>query len=521
MQGLFHWIQLAPLTLGMLAGAAPAGVPGEVIAVSTPEPVPLPAGASPVEPAAVPATAPSAVSVAAPAGPHSGEPQAPPQEPLYSVDAYHQDAESLIMAFAEKANISVTMLDRYSSRVSVRFKNLPFEKAWRRLMLASDLGFHKDEDGYFVGLPSDLQLDFPDPNARIIDATYRCRRTDADTLVKAIREIMGDSDIRAAKGPAFLTPEVEGSGGGGGGGGYGGNHDSSIRALKTGDLSIRTHDVVFSGSPEKVRRALGLARKFDRPRKEVRVNVKIVRVNTSYTRTLGVDWTDTLPFTAVEGPSPNVAASGSAAVTEGLKLGKFNHTPLTLNATLNALEESGNGKVLSNPTLLVLDGEKAFILSGTKYVFPKITTNSSSGQPIYDTQTEKLGVYLQVSVQVGLDDDMVMSIYPQVSSLKQLQTINGNPYPIITTEEEQATVRAVKGDVIVLGGLTSNSENFDEFSVPFLSKIPLIGKLFTSHIKKHETSELMFFLTPEILDEDIPPLRATITSTHPAPAPAH
>ena len=502
-RGPVRWPQVAALLLGLQAGSAPAEPP-------------------PREPPAVPEPAGTEAPPAAKAPAAAQAPEADPSGPLYSLEASHQDAEALILEFARRANQSVTMLDRYSTRISVRFKDLTFEKGLRRLMLASDLTFRKDQDGYLVGLPTDLKLRFPDPDEKVIDATYRCRRIDAKSLTTTIQTIMGDSEIRASIGPFFLTPEVEGGGNGAG------DEGSSIKALKVQDASFRTHDVVFSGPPDKVLRALSLARKFDRPRKAVRVNVKIVEINKSFQRNLGVDWIDQVDLAATEANPLATASSnssggtssfGGTAIANGLTLGKFNHNPVTLTATLNAMESSGNGKVLSNPTLLVLDGEKGFILSGTKYVFPQVKTSSSSGQPIYETVNTKLGVYLQVSVQVGLDDDMVMSIYPQVSSLKAIQAINGSSYPIISTQEEQATVRAVKGDVIVLGGLTSDTSTEDDAAVPFFGKLPIIGKLFSSRKKTHDTQELMFFLTPEIVDETIPPLDARIEAVAPQPAP--
>ena len=504
-----RWIQAFGLLLALQTGSAPAEPPPHAPQESAP--VQEPAGGKPDE-------APAAKAAAA-AGPAEPE-ETDPSQPLYSLEASHQDAEALILEFARRATRSVTMLDRYSTRISLRFKDLTFEKGLRRLMLASDLTFRKTEGGYLVGLPTDLKLRFPDPGETVVDATYRCRRIDATSLVATITNIMGESGIKASVGPNFLTPEVEGGGNGAGDG------DSSIKALKVSEVNYRTHDVVFSGQPDMVMRAMSLARKFDRPRKAVRVNVKIVEISKSFQRNLGVDWMDALDIVATEAiPLSNPEGAGgtstfsNSTVANGLNVGKFNHDPVTLTATLNAMETSGNGRVLSNPTLLVLDGEKGFILSGTKYVFPQIKTSTASGQPIYETMETKLGVYLQVSVQVGLDDDMVMSIYPQVSSLKGLQAINGSNYPVISTQEEQATVRAVRGDVIVLGGLTSDTTTEDDAIVPFLGKLPIIGSLFSSKKKTRDSQELMFFLTPEIVDEVIPPLDATIQVGEPKPEP--
>jgi hypothetical protein len=435
-------------------------------------------------------------------------------EPLYSLDASRQDAQELILEFARRANQPVIMLDRYVSLASVQFKDLPFEKALRRLCLAADLDFVKHEEGYVVGLPIDLKLRFPDlaGAGETVDATYRCRRIDAATLAEAISKLLGEENIKVHTGPEFLTPPVEKVQGPG---------ENGVNALQTSEKQFRTHDVGFTGKPEYVRRALAMARKFDRPRKQVRVKVRIMQMSSTFARSLGVDWMQSLTLNANEvgnGTTASVpGASGAVPQVNGITLGKFTHSALSLSATLNAMEQSGKTKTLSNPTLLVLDGEKGFILSGVKYVYPKITTKDATGQSVYDVTTEKEGIYLQVGVQVGLDDDMVLTLYPQVTSLQSFQNINGAEYPIINTVEEQATVRALKGEVIVLGGLRQDSVTDSTNSVPFLSHIPVLGKLFSSDAKNTSGQELVFFLTPEIVDDPVRPVKLKM-DTRPAPA---
>jgi general secretion pathway protein D len=123
-----------------------------------------------------------------------------------------------------------------------------------------------------------------------------------------------------------------------------------------------------------------------------------------------------------------------------------------------------------------------------------------------------VGVYLQVGVQVGLDDDMVLTIYPQVTEVLNFQSINGGNYPIISTNEEQATVRAIKGDVIVLGGIKIEDSSLNTPSVPFLGSLPIIGSLFSSPHRKRDAQELLIFLTPEIVDEAPPALELSLES---------
>jgi type IV pilus assembly protein PilQ len=451
-------------------------------------------------------------------------PEAPPN--TYTLDIHRQDAETVLWEFAKRAKKSLTILDRPPTLITVTFINLPFDRALKEIVRAADLEYVKNEDGYTVGLPIDLKLRFPNPEDKdtAIEATYRCRRIDAASLVETIRPLFPEGDgFMVTPGPQFLTPEVESSGGL--------SDKNGPRTLKAAEKFNRTHDVVFSGKLGQVLRALTLARKLDRPRKQVRVNIRVVQMTTNASRNLGVAWMQSLSLTANEQGSVDTSQatsissgnSNSNAATpqgQGLTLGRFTHSVVSLNATLNALEQTGESKTVANPTLLVLDGEKSFILSGTEYILPKLDKWDSLNQPIYSTETTRLGLYMQVGVQVGLDDDMVLTIYPQVTSLSGFTTVNTIPYPIINTIEEQATVRAIKGDVIVLGGIKRDSTTDAKSGIPFLGNLPFLGKLFSSDAKSKSTEELMFFLTPEIVEDTEQPLEMHLTVNPAAPPPA-
>jgi len=454
----------------------------------------------------------------APRPPLPPTPPPVPGEPLYSMEILNQDAESVIWAFARQAHITVTLLDRPATRISLSFARFTLEKALRAILTAADLDFVKTEDGYVVGLTVDLKLRFPRPDDKIIDATYRCRRIDATTLAKTLEENFAEvADFKVSAGPEYLTPVVEDVSRIG----TEDIHDSEL--LRATEEKHRIHDVAISGPPDVVRRALSLARKFDQPRKQVRVNVRVVRMTTSASRNLGVAWMPSLNLAATEVPNPGFTASdnpsgSSVAQGTGLTLGKFTHSLVTVNATLNALEQSGQAKTLANPTLLVLDGERSAILSGTKYVLPEIKLKDPAGQAEYDTVEVKLGLYLQVGVQVGLDGDMTLTILPQVSTLTGFNTINTIGYPIISTVEEHATVRATKGEVIVLGGLKQEADSESRTAVPFLSKLPVLGRLFSNSNKVKNTEELMFVLSPELVEDREQPLEMKLSVT-PAPGP--
>jgi len=429
--------------------------------------------------------------------------------PRYSLDATRQEVTVLIKALALKSGRPMVILEMPGQLVNVSFRDLPFEKALAQILAAGGLDFRKVDDGFAVGMSMDLRLKYPQAGEAELDATYRCRRVKASDMAGTLAGLL--PGIKAVAGPVFLSPELkEGS--------NGESQAGQVKALGATDKDYRTHDVVITGPADLVRRALTLAQKLDRPRKMVRLSVKVITLAESASLNLGVDWMNFVDLKATE--RVNVDAAGAtpststATLVDGLRMGKFAHSPLVVNATLNALEQKGIARTISNPTLTILDGERSFLLDGRKYAYPEFKgREGSNGTAIYGVQEAKVGVYLQVGVQVGLDNDMVLSLYPQVTAVAGFTTVNGAQVPNVITSEAQTTVKAVSGEVLVLGGLTRENADSGRNGVPFLSRIPLLGHLFASTLKESSKSELMIILTPELVEDAPPRTEVNLTVT--------
>lgn len=440
--------------------------------------------------------------------------------PRYSLDATRQDVSAVLGALARKSGVPMSILEMPVQLVTVSFRNLSFEKALAQILAAGGLDYRKVDEGYVVGQSMDLRLKYPQPGEAELDATYRCRRVGATTVAQALNAIL--PGVKAVAGPLFLSPELKEAS-------YGDTQGSQIRTLVATDPAQRTHDVVISGPADLVRRALTLAQKFDRPRKMVRLSVKVITINENAKKDLGVDWMNTITASAAERPNvdsvgnpikDSTSTSGGGLV-DGIRMGKFAHSPLVISATINALEQKGLAKTLSNPTLLILDGERSFILDGQKFSYPDFRTKDNNGQALFSVAEMKIGVYLQVGVQVGLDNDMVLSLYPQVTALAGTTLINGAQVPNVFTSEVQTTVKATSGEVLVLGGLTKETSSSTRNGIPFLARIPLLGYLFSNTVKDSTKSELMIILTPELVDEAPPREAVNLTVTEgPAQEPA-
>ena len=425
------------------------------------------------------------------------EPPAPAfHERLYSMNIRDKEADDSILRLCEAAGVPVEFVSPAADLVTLAFRKVPLRKALELICGAADLQFREKDGKFVVGLGLDLDLQFPKAGEKDLDAIYRCRHMEAEALVQALAKVLPNK-VKVTQGPRFQSPAVDSNNDPSGTTGEGGAH-----ALNATDTTFKVHDIILTGPAEQVRRGLMLARKFDRPRKQVRIDVRITEIDDSITSSLGLSWlnpsTGSMNLSATENVPANAATPN---MVPGIRVGSFSHSPLQVNATLTALEQQNKSKTLSNPTLLLLDGERSFILSGQKILYPKFTGKDQAGQSIFDTSEVKVGIYLQVAVQIGLSHDVVMSLMPQVTEVTQWTSYNGGVYPTIGTREAQTTVHAYSGEMIALGGLRSHADSVANDGVPFLKDLPFFGKLFNTKTTSKSKTDLVIFLTPRIEDD--------------------
>ena len=491
---------LNPSSLAFTAQALPPSTlpsPGQSVALSGQKPLTqeaVPAGTSPAPaaPPALPAPIQALLTdvLAAAQAPPAPSVPVPPQR-LYSMSVQDQEVDEILIALQKRSGISIQTFNIDNNLISVQFSKVPFLKALATICTAANLAYREVDGSYYVGLPMELKVKFPVSGETQLEAIFRCKHLEAQSLATTLSGVV-PSSVKVIVGPRFLSPSADpntdtsGSTDG----------DQSLRPLTVTDLDFKVHDIIISGPAAEVRNALMLAQGFDRPRRQVMINIRIVEVDDNFNRALGVSWGSPLTMTAMENPTSDPSAI--TPTVAGIRVGSFSHAPLQVNATLNALETKGKVKTLSNPSILLLDGERSFILSGQKLQYPTYTRTDQAGQSVYGVSTLKVGVYLQVAVQIGINNDVVLTIIPQVTNVTKFTDYNGGQYPTITTQEAQTTVRAYSGEMIVLGGLKSDTESSENDGIPFLKDLPVLGKFFATSTKIKKSVELMIFITPTL-----------------------
>jgi len=181
---------------------------------------------------------------------------------------------------------------------------------------------------------------------------------------------------------------------------------------------------------------------------------------------------------------------------------------VTLSGRIRALLASGSAHIHAEPKMAAMNGETATIFIGRdRFIRVTYTRYGDTQEKI---ETVRVGVSLSIRPWTGGNGEITSHISCEVSNIVELDPETG--IPRLSTRRAKATVRARDGETIVIGGLLKRQSETVRRKIPILGDIPIIGELFRSRRTTTTDSELMFFVTPRIIDPDAV---ATITTAAP------
>jgi len=237
-----------------------------------------------------------------------------------------------------------------------------------------------------------------------------------------------------------------------------------------------------------------------RLKKEVFIDVHIYSVELSSSHKTGIDWSSfSLSLPNVSKPIRARYLGGSESV--------FNSATFNLSAFLNFLAQNGNVNSISNPKIVTLNSQKAIISIGDtiyyKYASEITTDNNGNPTTSYTISSKFVGVVLDITPQISDSGEIILSINPKISSFKdinQLAQSNREMPPDTKDNTLMSVVRLKNNETLILGGLIANDEQLKVNGVPVLKEIPLIKYLFSSKEKVTSKKELVFVITPHIIN---------------------
>lgn len=173
-----------------------------------------------------------------------------------------------------------------------------------------------------------------------------------------------------------------------------------------------------------------------------------------------------------------------------------------LNIVLDALEQDGNSKLISDPRVTTLENHEAEISIVTIIPIQTINrfTEGASTSDIVTFQDEEVGISLRVTPRLNGNGRITLDVFPKVEDIIGYVGTSDNRKPITSSRSVRTRISVDDGETLVLGGLLKEDEIENQTRVPLLGHIPLLGKLlFTNTSIDKSTSDLIIMITPHIL----------------------
>ena len=422
-----------------------------------------------------------------------------------------QDIETraVLQLLAETSGQNIVVSDSVRGNVTLRLQNVPWDQALDIVLRTKGLDKRQDGNVVYVAPSEELQarerqqletqkaiVELAPLRTEYLQVNY-AKASDLAALIKS-------------QGKASLLSE-------------------------RGSVSVddRTNTLLLQDTAERLADIRRLVSTLDIPVKQVLIESRIVIVNDSFSRELGVRfgsayvgdvgndgliWLGNNGLNANDGDTGPVIGNGTGSqqgqVVTGTAPDRYivnlpvanpamNLAMTLLNSNyvvdleISAAQREGRGEVVSAPRVITANGQEAYIEQGREIPYQE---SASSGATT--TQFKKAVLSLTVTPQITPDDRLILDLKVTKDSVGQyVPSATGGLVPSIDTRQITTQVLVNDGQTVVLGGILETDSRDDVNKVPFLGDVPGLGVFFRKKATRDEKNELLIFVTPKILRE--------------------
>ena len=392
-----------------------------------------------------------------------------PLAPIENLSFQAAEIRSVIRFLADYGNVNVVVAPKVQGQVTINLKGVTWRQALNIIGSTYNLATVFEEDGYIRVLPAD---------------DYRKEQTEIDqhnnqqlTMAKLEVKIVHLANTAAAE----IT--------------------ESVKSLMTDrgkvDADERTNSLILQEVPDNLNRVVDFIKELDRPARQIKISAQLLEIYNTDDIEIGVDWTAAGAFS----PENSNRTISQSLTQEGDRVtDKFISYELgammngwSVDAVISSIVGESKGKVIAHPEITTIENKMATIQMGQKIPIKQF---DQSGNVVI--QFEDVGTILRVTPHITATDQILMHLMPERSSIE--------PDPsgiIINTSNAETNVVVNNGQTAVIGGLTSQIEVEANTGIPILKDIPLIGALFRYTEKHYEDRDLVIFVTPTIVENDL------------------
>ncbi|WP_067581666.1 type IV pilus secretin PilQ [Endozoicomonas ascidiicola] len=388
-----------------------------------------------------------------------------------------QDIEvrAVLQLIADFTDLNLVASDTVGGNVTLRLQNVPWDQALDIVLKAK--GLDKRLEGNVLTVA---------PAAEI--AAREREQLENEKQISELAPVYTDLVQINYADAAEISEVVQGSG------------DAGL-LTERGSVQVvdRTNSLLIKDTQAKLDELRALIEQLDIPIRQVMIEARIVTLSTTLREELGVKWSgrkendNNVSDNGVDDLFTDLELGGSVA--NAITIGYTSTNGNILNLELSALLSDGGGEIISQPKVITADKKKATIKSGKEVPYEEKTSSGATSVAFKDAV---LG--LEVTPQITPDGRVIMDIKINNDDVPEETTTN---VPIISTNEITTQVLVEDGETIVLGGVFKQNKRSSVSKVPVLGDIPYLGALFRSKSESNTKEELLVFITPRIISEDV------------------
>jgi type IV pilus assembly protein PilQ len=413
-----------------------------------------------------------------------------------------QDIEirSVLQLLADFTDLNIVVSDSVQGKLTLRLKNVPWDQALDIILQTKALG--KRQTGNVIMIAPAEEI----ATRERIELEGMKQKTE---LAPLRTEFFQANYAKAAELAELLASESGGM------------------LTERGSVTVdeRTNTLLINDTIDQLEEIRALVHRLDVPIRQVLIESRIVIASDDFNKDIGVRWglnrntinpgggttgdgfalsgsaqgiQDLVNGDSVSDGRFNVDLPGNnAAGSLGIALAKLPFGTL-LELELSAMQAEGTGEVISSPRVITANQHEAYIEQGVEIPYLEA---SSSGATSVSFRKAVLG--LTVTPQITPDDRIVMDLKVNKDTVGEIFGAGSLQVPSIDTREVNTQVLVDNGETVVLGGVYEQTLIDKVDMVPFFGNLPLIGKLFQHTTNQDDKSELLVFVTPKIIKENV------------------
>ena len=418
-----------------------------------------------------------------------------------------QDIEvrSVLQLIADFTNLNMVVSDAVSGNLTLRLKNVPWDQALDIILKTKGLG--KRENGNVI---------YVAPSEEI--AAREKLELEAQQQVQELAPLRSEFiQVNYARAGDLATL-------------FKSSENSLLSERGNVTVDERTNNLLVQDTALKLDEIRKLVERLDVPVKQVLIESRIVNATDNFSKAVGIRFgvsnvdantggsdsdfdgigsnleglnnarngTDLAVNDRLQVNLPSPTVDGAITNSIGLALAKL-PLGLTLDLEISAAQAESTVEVISSPRVIASNQTTARIEAGTEIPFQSATSSGAT-----DVEFKKAVLSLEVTPQITPDDRVAMKLIINNDSIgEDVQSGFGGTIPSISTNKVETDVLVQNGQTIVLGGIYTLNDRKTVNRVPFFSDLPFVGALFRNNSFVDDKTELLVFITPKIISEDL------------------